>query len=176
MCGVEWVPSNHYSIQRQLVSVGSLVRVWRVPPLPVPGPLVLISQVDEHISSSPNPSSWIPAHMSGIHTNRHVCIHFCKYSWSQIHTYTGAMSTWQCGRSMQEKHAPREGERRVITHNHTHTMNMMCINLGFNTSQIVLHISSCPASAPHKHLHCRTLLSTHLQIIPCHWLRVVGLL
>lgn len=63
-----------------------------------PSPLVLISQVDEQISSSPNPSPWIPAHASGMHTDWHV--HAASYV--NIHK---AVSTGICGKLEKKKNA-----------------------------------------------------------------------
>lgn len=73
----------------QVMSAGSLMWVWWGPPPPVPFPLVLISQVDEHISSSPNPSPCIPPHMSTMHTDRHTCVTTAHVRESRVTWCTG---------------------------------------------------------------------------------------
>lgn len=81
------LPSNHQKVSSYVA--GSLMWVWWGPPPPVPFPLVLISQVDEHISSSPNPSPCIPPHMSTMHTNRHTCVDTTHVRESRVTWCTG---------------------------------------------------------------------------------------
>lgn len=128
----------------QVVSGGSLMWVWWGPPLPVPSPLVLISQVDEHISSNPNPSPCIAPHMSRRHSNGHTQRHTGKHSWTQMCTYERAMSTdaWKLGGKGEKNYRSEAawylcsfipGKRRKgqwHTHILTHTeMNQTFISL-----------------------------------------------
>lgn len=148
-----------------------------------PSLLILISQVDKHISSSSNPSPWIPAHMHRIHTNRQqdVCTHIRKRSWAQMHThklcYLGT-----CGRSAEKENtqvqksfgifAPFSWAQQwrckhtVIDESDVYQPSMLDLT-GFKLSYFFyLRPSLSVVAAQHS--------TTHLQIIPCHWLLVVG--
>lgn len=83
--------------------------------------LLLISQVDEHISSSPNPPPWIPTQKPEIHTDQHALVaHIGKHYGTQLHTCTRGMSSGMCGRSMRRNNPFARNRRREKLY-HTHT-------------------------------------------------------
>lgn len=132
----------HQTIKCQLVSVGSLVRVWWGPSPPVPSPLVLISQVDEHISSSPNPSPWIPAHMSGIHTNRHTpaptSVNIAEHKCTSIHQGHVSWEVWK----VDKKEKSSCTDEKKTHHTHQWMRCLSALDVGFYTSKIALHFIS----------------------------------
>lgn len=138
------------------MSAGSLMWVWWGPPPPVPFPLVLISQVDEHISSSPNPSPRIPPHMSTMHTNRHTCVNTAHVRESRVTWCTGPQ--WKSNNNKKKCCLKRSTvslfihswneEKEAMTHTctYTHCDESDIYQPGFKSSQIVLCKYRAPAS------------------------------
>lgn len=164
------------------MSAGSLMWVWWGPPPPVPFPLVLISQVDEHISSSPNPSPRIPPHMSTMHTNRHTCVNTAHVRESRVTWCTGPQ--WKSNNNKKKCCLKRstvslfihswneEKEAMTRTCTYTHCDESDIYQPGFKSSQIILHFVSALTlhftSIP-LDTHCSPPIYRSFHVTDCCW-------